>query len=254
MDVALVNGLYTRMAGPKDGRVLVLLHAFADSSQAFLPLIETSLARSFRLVAMDFPGFGASPCQGHVRTVSEHAATIVGVLDSLAPGTPVGLVAHSVASMIAVETAQRLAGRFGGLFSIEGNLTADDAYFSGRAADFDDPHEFRRRFLDDIWAMGQTRPAFRRYFAAAFAADPLAMWHLGRDARRLSVDDAPGRAYSSVRPTRYYWSRENTTTASQRWIERSGLDHWQFTDASHWPMVDQPNATAHVIEAFYAGL
>lgn len=249
-----MNGIFARLIGPSDGRLLVLLHAFADSSEAFLGLFATSLAKRFRLVALDLPGFGASPGQDGIMTLADHADTIVSVVRSLDTTGPVGLVAHSVSSMIAVDVARGLGERFGGLFSIEGNLTAEDAYFSGRAAEFDDPQEFKRRFLEDIWAMAQARLEFRRYFAAASVADPLAMWRLGRDARRLSVDDAPGRAYSRVRPARYYWSRENTTEASRRWIERSGLDHAQFANASHWPMVDQPKATAQAIERFYDSL
>lgn len=38
MDVALINGLFVRMAGPQTGRSLILLHALADSSLAFQPL------------------------------------------------------------------------------------------------------------------------------------------------------------------------------------------------------------------------
>lgn len=252
MDVALVEGLFVRRTGPPDARPLVLLHAFADSGLAFLPLFETQLAMRFRLVALDLAGFGASPRQDAVRTLADHAETVVRTIKSLGPTKPVGLVAHSVASMIAVDVAQSLGERLSGLFSIEGNLTADDAYFSGRAADFTDPQEFKRRFLEDIWAMTETRPVFRHYFAAALAADPVAMWHLGRDARSRSGGDAPGHAYSLVRPSLYYWSAENTTRRSRQWIEKSGLDHVQFTGASHWPMIDEPGATAAAIESFFA--
>jgi hypothetical protein len=73
----------------------------------------------------------------------------------------------------------RLGELFGGLFSIERNLLADDAYFSGRAADFDDAFLFKQRFLDDIWNMAQTRNILRRFFASAVLADPIAMWTRG---------------------------------------------------------------------------
>ena len=72
------------------------------------------------------------------------------------------------------------------LVLIEGNLTAEDAYFSGRAADFDDAHVFKQCFLDDIWTLAQTRKVMRRYFAAIMLADPIAMWQLGRDVRRAT--------------------------------------------------------------------
>lgn len=254
MEVALVNGLFARLAGPSDGPILLFVHAFADSSLAFTPLFETSLARRFRIVAVDLPGFGGTPRRNGIETLADHACVIAGVARSFGAMRPFGLVAHSVASMIAVDVARKMERSFAGLFSIEGNLTSADAYFSGRAADFDDPHEFKRQFLEEIWQLSQSKPVFRRYFAAAVTADPVAMWNLGRDARRLSTGDAPGRAYRAVQKSLYYWSTENTTETSRRWIEKSSLAHRQFTDASHWPMVDQPAATAQAITTFYAGL
>ena len=156
--------------------------------------------------------------------------------------------------MIAVEAAARLGERFNGLFSIEGNLTADDAFFSGRAADFDDASQFKARFLDDIWNMAQTRNILRRFFAAVVLADPIALWQLGRDARRMSTGDAPGQAYRGVRPSLYYWSPVNTTQTTVQWIAKSELDQQQFANASHWPTVDQPNETARAIGSFYRGI
>lgn len=222
MEAALVDGLFARQAGPWDGRVLVFVHAFGDCGLSFSPLFDTALAREFRLTAPDLPGFGSSPRQDHIRTMADYAEAIVAFTRSLETTGPVGLVAHSVASMIAVEAAYRLGEMFGGLFSIEGNLTADDAYFSGRAADFDDPYKFKNQFLDDIWQMALTRPIFRRYFASATFAAPLAMWHLGCDARRLSVGDAPGRAYGAVRATtgrqRTRRKRAGTGSSARDWI------------------------------------
>ena len=251
MEVALINGLFVRMAGPLGGRTLILLHAFADSSLAFTPLFATPLADRFRLVAPDLAGFGASPPRHNVRTIADHAEAVGALVASLPMPGPVGLVAHSVASMIAVEAVPRLGARFAGLFSIEGNLTAEDAYFSGRAADFADPFTFKLRFLDDLWTMAQEQVALRRYFAGAMLADATAMWELGRDARRRSIDDRPGQAYRRIRPSLYYWSPATTLESTQRWIAQSGIEQRQFTDASHWPMVDRPEDTAGAITAFF---
>jgi pimeloyl-ACP methyl ester carboxylesterase len=251
MEVALIDGLFVRMAGPLGGRTLILLHAFADSGLAFTPLFATPLADRFRLVAPDLAGFGASPPRHNVRAIADHAEAVGALVGSRPMPGPVGLVAHSVASMIAVEAVPRLGARFAGLFSIEGNLTAEDAYFSGRAADFADPFTFKMRFLDDLWTMAREQLVLRRYFAAAMLADPTAMWEFGHDARRRSIDDRPGQAYRRVRPSLYYWSPATTLESTQRWIAQSGIEQRQFTDASHWPMVDKPENTAGAITTFF---
>jgi pimeloyl-ACP methyl ester carboxylesterase len=251
MDIAVVDGTFIRMAGPAHGRTLLFVHAMADCGLAFTPLFATPLAETFRLIAVDLSGFGASPRQDQVLTVSQHAEAIVTLVRSLASSGPVGLVGHSVGSMIAVEAASHLGERFDGLFSIEGNLTAEDAYFSGRAADFDDPYLFKQRFLDDVWNMAQAETILRRFHGMATLADAVAMWNLGRDARRLSIGDAPGQAYLRVRPSLYYWSPHSTVERTQGWIAAAGMAHQQFADASHWPTVDQPAATARAIQAFF---
>ena len=250
-DVALHDGMLIRTAGPAGAPTLLFIHALADCSLAYTPLFATPLAEEFRLVAVDLPGCGASPRRDDVLTIAQHAEALAALARSLSASGPIGLVGHSVGSMIAVEAAAHLGARFGGLFSIEGNLTAEDAYFSGRAADFDDPNALKQHFLNDLWNMGQERPMLRRFHAMATAADALAMWSLGRDARRLSVGDAPGRAYLRVRPSLYYWSVKSTMPSTRDWIANSGVAHQQFTDASHWPMIDRPTATAQAIQAFF---
>ena len=253
MDIALADGMFIRMAGPSSGRTLLFIHALADCGLAFTPLFDTPLAESFRLIAVDLPGFGASPRRDDVLTIEQHAGTVVALARSMSLSGPIGLVGHSVGSMIAVEAASRLSERFGGLFSIEGNLTAEDAYFSGRAADFGDPHAFKHRFLDDLWSMTQTQPILRRFHGTATLADPVAMWNLGRDARRLSSGDTPGQAYLRVRPSVYYWSPHNTAASTREWIARSGIAQRQF-DGSHWPMVDQSDAAAQAIRLFFSDI
>src|SRR5512134_1834641 len=123
MDIALADGMFIRMAGPSSGRTLLFVHAFADCGLAFAPLFDTPLTESFRLVVVDLPGFGASPRRDDVGTIAQHAKAIAKFARSLSPPGPIGLVGHSVGSMIAVDAASRLGDRFGGLFSIEGNLT-----------------------------------------------------------------------------------------------------------------------------------
>jgi pimeloyl-ACP methyl ester carboxylesterase len=251
MEVALVNGLFLRMTGSPAGGTLVLLHAFGDSGLAFTPLFATPLADRFRLVAVDLAGFGASPPRDGVRTIADHAKAVADLVASLPERGPVGLVAHSMASMIAVEGVPYLGARFAGLFSIEGNLIAEDAYLSGQAGDFDDPLIFKQHFLDHLWTMAQGQLALRRYFANVILADPTAMWELGRDARSRSVNDEPGQAYRRIRRSLYYWSQASTVDATRRWIAQFGIAQRQFTDASHWPMVDKPEDTAQAISIFF---
>ena len=57
-----VNGLniFYREAGPTNGPVILLLHGVPTSSRMYQPMLESSLSRTYRLIAPDFPGFGHS--------------------------------------------------------------------------------------------------------------------------------------------------------------------------------------------------
>lgn len=109
MDVALHDGVLIRTAGPDRAPTLLFIHALADCSLAYAPLFATPLADEFRLVAVDLPGCGASPRRDDVLTIAQHAEALVALARSLSPSGPIGLVGHSVGSMIAVEAARTWA-------------------------------------------------------------------------------------------------------------------------------------------------
>jgi pimeloyl-ACP methyl ester carboxylesterase len=253
-DIAVVDGMLLRTIGPVTAPCLVMVHAFACCGMDFLPLFNTELADAYRLVAVDLPGFGGSPKQGGPGAIADHAIALAGLLEKLSQGKRAVVAAHSVGSMIAVEAIRQMEIGPAGLFTIEGNLTASDAYFSGKAADFDDPHEFKDAFLDELWRSGSAKPILKTYHADATLADAEAMWRLGCDARRMSVGDAPGQAYLSLRcPTQYYWSAENVPVETMTWIAASGISAIQFTGASHWPMIDIPAETSKEMRQFFDG-
>jgi len=52
--------IFYREAGPKDAPVLLLLHGVPTSSRMYQRMLESSLAKKYRLIAPDYPGFGHS--------------------------------------------------------------------------------------------------------------------------------------------------------------------------------------------------
>ena len=250
----VVDGALLRISGPDDGPTLFLLPGFPDNGQMFEPLNAYSLAKHYRLVAIDLWGFGASPRRNDAGTIDEYADALVRLIERFAPTQTVGLVGHSIAAVIWSKVSMKLGDQISGLFSIEGNLTPDDAFFTGKAMDFDDPHEFKRCFLEQVWQLGLTSLAHRRYFAGAVSADPVAMWNLGRDAKRISVNGEPGASYKRLaQPTLYYWSLESTPPATAEWIEKSAINNQVYSGAGHWPTIEQPEATARAISLFFNG-
>ena len=252
MKTEIIKGIFSRRMGNPDAGKLICLHGFADSGQMFSALSETILSEQFELIAIDLPGFGVSPRNPTVNSIEDYANAIAQVVAVVSPDNPVGLIGHSIASAIAVAMVQKLAVTPLGVFSIEGNLTEADAYFSGQAADWDSPNAFKEAFSEQIWKAGQNSLDLRRYYAGVVMADAEAMWNLGRDARRVSVKDAIGEAYKSLNiPTLYYWGNATTRSSTQEFVKSNSLSNKQYRVESHWPTVTDPDSTATAIKEFF---
>lgn len=253
MRIEVHDGAVVRFCGAEEGHPLVFLHAFGDGGHCYAESTGSSTLAPFQLIVPDLWGFGASPRRSDIVTVADYSEALVALIQVLCPGRRVGLVGHSIAGSMAVEMANRLGSAVSGVFSIEGNLTPDDAMFTGRAADFEDPVAFKDRFLRDIWEMGEESEELRHYYSGARMSDAVAMWHLGRDAKRISAENALGEAFRQLSvPKLYYWSATSTPQRTADWIEESAIPKRRYERAGHWPMVSQPEATAEAIADFFS--
>jgi pimeloyl-ACP methyl ester carboxylesterase len=241
--------------GKSSGRPAIwFVHALGDSSDVFDGLLRSPLEGTFDLAAPDWPG--SDGVAG--RTVDDLeglACWLAASVDRHTPRVPVGLVGHSLGAAVAVKAAGKLDSVIG-VFSIEGNLTAADAYFSGLAMEFDAPRAFHEHLLArvrDLAEGGQSsrHEALRRYHARLGRADPEALWKIGRSAKTASREDALGEEYRALPvPTLYFWSPENTSPETQAYLQKHRLPAVVFT-GGHWPMVEQPEETARRIADFF---
>lgn len=143
-----------RRAGRLGGPALWLVHALGDSSRAFAALLTSNLFTSFELLAPDWPGAGEAPFEPHFVDLDSLADWLARAVDGHTPNDPVGLVGHSLGAAVAVRAVSRLR-RVVGVFSIEGNLTAADAYLSGLATAFETPQEYRDHVLGLVSSMAR---------------------------------------------------------------------------------------------------
>lgn len=226
---------------------IVFVAGFGDGAGMFEPLAQTALTSRYRLIAIDLPGFaGAPPLEGP--TTLEGLADVV--QDVAAAENARILVAHSVASIIASLAARRTPSKVDTIISLEGNLTAEDAYFSGTAADYENASEFRRAFLARLDEMAKHNPVVGRYRSVVAKADPQALWELGCDTRRFSLENIPGDVLTETGDVCYLYNPENCHEASLEWLRRSSIRRMRMDGATHWTSVDQPHRLAgKILEA-----
>ncbi len=91
-----------------DGPPLLLLHGLAGSARWWARNVP-ALSRSFRTIAIDLPGFGASP-RGHRLVLDEAADQLVGTMDRLGIERA-SVIGHSMGGLIAGGLAADHPGR-----------------------------------------------------------------------------------------------------------------------------------------------
>jgi len=223
----------------RDGRPwMMLIAGFGDNAGMYERLADTELGRSFRLDPFNMPGFGAPRLEGET-TLNSLADAVADRAASVNAGV---IVAHSVASIIASLAAGKKTCPLRRIVSLEGNITPDDAYFSGTAADYPDAASFQAAFLPRLEAASRKNPIMRRYLAAVRQADAQALWELGNDARHFSNNHMPGEVLAAAGDVTYIYNPDNCPEATLAWLADHPMRRRVLPDASHWPSVDQPAA------------
>jgi pimeloyl-ACP methyl ester carboxylesterase len=222
---------------------ILFIAGFGDNSSMFSGLSITHLAETYRLLLLDLPGFGAPPLE--VDTTLDSLAQFV-VEEAKEVGAEI-IVAHSVASIVASIAAKQSDCPITTIISLEGNITAADAYFSGTAADYNSPDAFRAAFLARLDEMAANAPTIARYREAASQADPQALWQLGTDARHFSATRVPGEILAEAAHVTYLYNPSNCPEATIRWLEENPMDRIVLNNATHWASVDQPEMLADKI-------
>ena len=159
-------------SGSESRSQVLLLAGFGDDASMYEGLLRTPFAESYRLQPLHLPGFGARSLDRE--TSLESLAAFVSET-ARETGTTIA-IAHSLASIIASLAAARPDCPITRIVSLEGNLTAEDAYFSGTAAGYPDPDSFRDAFLERLDDMGRADPMVARYRRVVARADPVALW------------------------------------------------------------------------------
>lgn len=95
------SGIFVTTAGRIDAPPIVLVHGIGSSS-AYFTRLALELARDWRVVAVDLPGFGRSPGGPRPLTVPEHAAVLARFLREQ-DLTGVVLLGHSLGAQVVGE-------------------------------------------------------------------------------------------------------------------------------------------------------
>jgi pimeloyl-ACP methyl ester carboxylesterase len=242
--VRLVNGCAVHRLGA--GPPIVCIPGFVDGVRSWEPLL-TALSDQYDVGLVELPALsrpGRLPVAATVAGIAGLTAAVI----RQTWATPVTLVSHSIGSAVAVRAASLLGARCRAVVSIEGNLSADDAYFTGQAAGHNDPAEYQSTLLaqiDQLVVGGQAPASFA---ASLRAADAATIWALGRDIAHQSAGDRFGHELRRlIQPRLYLWSGATTSAASQAFLHAHGIPEHELGIGHHWPWIAEPGAVAALI-------
>ncbi|MEN9934266.1 MAG: hypothetical protein RLZZ387_845 [Chloroflexota bacterium] len=273
MTTRTINGqrLSIREEGPQQGQLALLIHGWSSSWFALSPLVE-QIARRYRCVVVDLPGYGNSPPLAQPATIPAYADLLAGLVRELSPG-PAVLVGHSMGGMTAVTMAQRHA-------ELVERMVLICPTISGRLSGFINAAIWPVTLLESFPIGARLARAVESQFVsltdllmrpASFAErsgiNEADYRRLKADARRPGQGRVRAECFRAMRannlsgtlarveaPTLVLWGAEDNTVP----LRDAGVvaDEWPEADlriipkAGHWPQFETPDVTRRHVAAF----
>jgi pimeloyl-ACP methyl ester carboxylesterase len=211
--------------------------AFGDSQLTYRRVFEFLTGKA-RVFVYDPPGHGASTPRPRGFGVTAGARLWCELIARFSQSRPVVLVGHSMAGLIASETALALPRPPILVIGVDANLTPQDAYFTGLAARYAEPAAFYASFRRQILRMARDDKIILRFACSLEFADPATLWRLGRS---VAAREDPGASFRRLRcPKIHYWDSAGSSRATRDYIEQHRLPHRRLDDLGHWPMIKAP--------------
>jgi pimeloyl-ACP methyl ester carboxylesterase len=263
------------------GRTIVLLHGFTGSKENWLPLMRR-LAKSYRVIAPDLPGWGESTRlpgadYGPVAQ-AERMRDFLQVVQGAVPAAGAGAGAHSAARgpyrPPTLTVGHSMGGQILGLLAVRHPDAVNRIVLMDAAGVPFDANAFGRDVLAGKNPFEvTTRAELKRYVGIVFADPPWIPWPADRALVQMRARQAAfeqgvldrigrgpealllGQRLGEVRaPTLLLWCRDDhVIDVSAMEVFRRGIRNNRvalFDGCGHMPMMQQPDATAAAIDAF----
>lgn len=246
------------------GPPVLLLHGNPDTSAAWAGVID-ALAPTFRCIAPDLPGFGASTApEGFDYSLDGLVAFMEALYASLAIGEPVHVVGHDFGGLIAAAWISRFPQR-------AASVTLANAAFSSDYRWHFWAHVWRTPLLGEFSMLTTNKPLFVRelrrgsprltkaYLDDAYRAvtpqAKRAVLRLYRAVRRDSIApwEAGFRRAAAQVPVLVLWGDGDPYIPGEFADRVHARKVVRFAGAGHWVQVVEPRRFADELRAFYGG-
>jgi pimeloyl-ACP methyl ester carboxylesterase len=234
---------------PGDEPTIVFLHGLgAASSEEFMQTVRHPRLAGFRMLLIDFLGFGFSerPLE-YGYTMEDHADSVADLLRHLHLRR-VHVVGHSMGGSVAIALAMRHTDLVGSLIVAEGNLDPGRGTASARIASWSEEDYIREGHLAFVGEFGRSVadvPGYGGVVRTMALTSPHAMH---RSARSLLAERTPTfrQGIEDLRMPRTFLIGERSDYPEARWL-RNGVNIVIVPEAAHLMNVDNPDGFARAI-------
>lgn len=245
----IVDSLLTHYETLGKGRVVLLLHGWGDSG-AGLRNLQVVLAKKYKVITLDLPGFGGSQAPGSAWGLDEYARFAAGFLAKIDAGKLLAVVGHSNGGAVAVRGLAR------------GVLAADKLVLLASAG-IRGEYKGRVKALRLVAKAGKALTAplpksikerLRRKVYTTVGSDMLVAEHLQETFKKIVEDDVRADAARLKFPTLLvYGDQDEATPLSyanilHKAIKGSRLE--VLPGAGHFVHNDQPEKVTRLITEF----
>lgn len=241
MEIQIIDKLFIRHNSIDTSRQSIwLLHGFADSGLAYQSVFASPLNDHFNIYVVDLPGFGASPIHQDYLSIKSQATLLANIISKeTRQQAAVNIAAHSLGALIGTWVCQILNEKINYYFSIEGNLTEADSYFSSKPSAFETARAFANAFEEEIFEKAKTEARFRNYYSSLKMADPEAMRNWGITSREYISGNKCGFEFDELTCNKVYiWGDVDTPIETQTFIKDQSIPNRLYPGVGHWHMLE----------------
>lgn len=244
----IVSGLATNFSRIGNGRLVVLLHGWGDSSASWLQFSK-QLAAEFDVVALDLPGFGGTEPPKESWGLTDYALFVEAFLLK-ANLKPYALIGHSNGGAIAIR------GISTGALQPEKLVLLASAGIRG---EYGGRTKALRLLAKTGKVLATPLPAsakkhLRQNLYEAVGSDMLIAEHLQETFKRVVSDDVRGGATSITQPTLLVYGEEDTATPVRYGkLLHDAIKGSELTivpGAGHFLQLDKPAEVETLVEDF----
>lgn len=237
---------------------LLFLHGLGESGLCFLEAYDVMPLRTFNLVMPDLIGYRRSASAlSSTYSFDQQIERLLRLIDHF-DLREITLIGHSMGGDIATWLcASEPHDRICRLVNVEGNLTSDDLFISEKVVEATEQCMFDtwfQNFKQQQWARDTVWS--RRYFTSLQMCKPAAFQGHALEMYKNTIPSNDGgigqtcRLYQELTLPKVYCWGSTLSGQTQRLIRDQAMDNKYFDGASHWIMIDQPDAFYRFLGSF----